>query len=182
MFNFGPLKDKAKEVENWLAKEFSVIRTGRALPSILDSVQVEAYGGRMGVKELATILIEDPRTIRVEPWDKSHSKEIEKAIISSNLGLSVNVDDKGLRIVFPELTSERREQLTKVAKQKLEDARVTLRSLRDKTWEEIQVKEKQGGMGEDEKFRFKDELQKIVDDTNKKLEETLERKINEISN
>lgn len=180
MFNFALFKEKSKDVENWLHKELSVIRTGRAALSILDTVQVEAYGSKMEIKELATVLIEDVRTIRVEPWDKAQAKNIEKAIISSNLGLSVNVDDRGLRIIFPELTSERREQLVKVAKQKLEEARVTLRSLRDKTWEEIQVREKEGGMGEDDKFRFKDELQKLVDLTNKTLEDFLNRKTSEI--
>jgi ribosome recycling factor len=181
MFNFSAFKEKAKEVESWLTLELKVLRTGRAVPAILDSVQVEAYGGKMSIKELATILLEDPRTIRVEPWDKTQGKEIEKAIISSNLGLGVSADNKGLRIVFPELTSERREQLVKVAKQKLEEARMTLRSLRDKTWEEIQAKEKEGGMGEDDKFRLKEELQEFVDETNKKLEELLDRKVEEIT-
>lgn len=181
MFNFSQFKEKTKEIETWLQKEFSVLRTGRAVPAILDSIQVESYGTKMGIKEVAAILLEDPRTIRIEPWDKSQSKNIEKAIITSNLGLSVSVDDKGLRIIFPELTSERREQLAKVAKQKLEEARVSLRSLRDKTWEEIQKKEKEGGMGEDDKFRLKEEMQKLVDDANKKLEELSDRKVSDIN-
>jgi len=180
MFNWNPIKEKARGVEEWLQKEFSQIRTGRAAPAILDSVHVEAYGSRMQLRELATVMIEDPRTIRIEPWDKSQGKEIEKAIVSSNLGLSVNSDDKGLRIIFPELTSERRESLVKIAKQKLEESRISLRGLRDKTWDEIQAKEKEGGMGEDDKFRLKDDLQKIVDETNKKLDEMLEAKTDEI--
>lgn len=180
MYNFTHFKEKAKEVEDWLANELRVLRTGRAAPTILDTVQVDTYGRKMAVKELASILLEDPRTIRVELWDKTQGKAIEKAIISSNLGLSVNTDDRGLRIIFPELTSQRREQLIKIAKQKLEEARVTLRILRDKTWEDIQAKEKQGGMGEDNKFRFKDELQKLVDVTNGNLDRTLERKVTEI--
>ena len=181
MFNFGPTKEKAKGVEEWLQKEFSQIRTGRGTMSILDSVKVESYGTAMAIHTLATLSIQDPRTIRVEPWDKAQMKEIERAVIAANLGLSVNVDDKGLRIIFPELTSERREQLAKLAKQKLEEARISLRALRDKAWDEIQAKEKEGGMGEDDKFRLKDELQKIIDATNKKLDESLERKIIEIS-
>lgn len=181
MFDFSQFKKKIKELEDWLFKEYSVIRTGRALPAILDSVEVSAYGSKMAVRELATVLVEDPRTIRIEPWDKSHGKEIEKAIIISNLGLGISVDDRGLRVIFPALTSERREQLVKIAKQKLEEAKVSLRVLRDKTWEEIQAKEKKGGMGEDEKFRFKDELQKLVDGTNTKLEEIFERKVVEIN-
>lgn len=181
MFNWTIIKEKARGVDEWLQKELSQIRTGRAAPAILDSIHVEAYGSRMQLRELATVMIEDPRTIRIEPWDKSQGKEIEKAIITSNLGLSVNTDDKGLRVIFPELTSERRISLVKIAKQKLEEARISLRSLRDKTWDEIQAKEKEGGMGEDDKFRLKEDLQKIIDETNKKLDEMLERKVDEIT-
>lgn len=181
MFNFSSFKDNIKDVESWLQKELSQVRTGRAAPTILDSIHVEAYGAKLSIKELASILVEDPRTIRIEPYDKSQGKEIEKAIISSNLGLSVNAGENGLRIIFPELTSERREQLAKLVKQKLEEARVSLRSLREKIWEEIQEQEKGGGMGEDEKFKLKDDLQEMVDQVNKKLEEVTERKIEEIN-
>jgi len=180
MFNFSELKEKSEDIERWLVKELSVIRTGRATPTILDFVQVEAYGSKMAVKELANIVVEDVKTVRVEPWDASIGKSIEKAITSSNLGLSVSPFEKGLRVIFPELTAERREQFTKVVKIKLEEARVSLRNLRDKTWKTIEEKEKAGGMGEDDKFRFKDEMQKIVDDSNKKLEELAARKEAEI--
>src|SRR3989344_3035406 len=107
MFNFSELKEKTKDVEEWLHKELSVIRTGRATPSILDFVQVEAYGQRMAIKELANIVVEDAKTVRVEPWDQSVGKGIEKAINNSNLGLSVAPFVKGLRIIFSDLTSER---------------------------------------------------------------------------
>jgi ribosome recycling factor len=180
MFNFNNFKTKAAAVEEWLVKEMSFIRTGRALPSILDAVSVEAYGGRMAVKELASISVEDPRVIRVEPWDKTQTKAIEKGIQSANLGLSVNSDEKGLRVIFPELTSERREQVIKLAKNKLEESRITLRGLRDEVMKEIEAKEKEGGMGEDDKFRFKEELQKMVEALNTKLEEMFERKEKEI--
>ncbi|MFH0804257.1 MAG: ribosome recycling factor [Candidatus Zambryskibacteria bacterium] len=180
MFDFLELKTKSKEIENWLSKELSVIRTGRATPTILDFVQVEAYGSRMTIKELANIVVEDAKTVRVEPWDASVGKSIEKAIDSSNLGLSVAPFEKGLRIIFPELTAERREQFIKVVKAKLEEGRVSLRSLRDKTGKAIDEKEKTGGMGEDEKFRFKEEMQKMIDQSGKKLEELAERKEAEI--
>ncbi len=180
MYSFNELKEGIKGVEEWLTNELSLIRTGRATPVILDSLQVEAYGSRMGIKELANIVVEDARSIRVEPWDATVGKAIEKAIITSNLGLSTAPFEKGVRIIFPELTGERREQLVKVTKQKLEEARVTLRSLRDKTWNDIQAKEKEGGMGEDDKFRLKDEMQKLVDDAGNKLEEVSERKTGEI--
>lgn len=180
MFDFSDLKQKSRDVEAWLAKELSVIRTGRATPAILDHVEVEAYGGKMAVRELANITVEDAKTVRVEPWDASVGKSIEKAITTSNLGLSVAPFEKGLRVIFPELTSERREQFIKVAKQKLEEAKITLRGLRDRTGKVIEEKEKSGGMGEDDKFRFKDEMQKIIDETGKKLEEITERKEAEI--
>jgi len=180
MFNFSELKEKSKEIEKWLTKELSVIRTGKASPAILDFVQVEAYNSRMAIKELANIVVEDAKTVRLEPWDASMGKNIEKAINSSNLGLSVAPFEKGLRIIFPDLTAERREQFIKVAKQKLEEAKVSLRTLRDKTWKAIEDKEKAGGMGEDDKFRLKDEMQKIIDESNKKLEEQTERKEMEI--
>jgi ribosome recycling factor len=180
MFDFSELKQKSKDIENWLIKELSVIRTGKATPVILDFVQVEAYGSKMAIKELANIVVEDAKTVRLEPWDLSVGKSIEKAINSSNLGLSVAPFEKGLRIIFPELTAERREQFIKVAKGQLEEAKVSLRNLRDKIGKTIEEKEKSGGMGEDDKFRLKEEMQKVINDTNKKLEELAEKKEREI--
>lgn len=180
MFDFSELKTKSKDIESWFAKELSVIRTGKASPAILDFVQVEAYGSKMGIKELANIVVEDAKTVRVEPWDLSIGKNIEKAINTSNLGLSVAPFEKGLRIIFPELTAERREQFIKAARQKLEEAKVSLRNLRDKTWKAIEDKERAGGMGEDDKFRLKDDMQKIIDGSGKNLEEMAQRKEAEI--
>lgn len=180
MFDFSELKAKSKDIENWLIKELSIIRTGRATPMILDFVQVEAYGSKMAIKELANITVEDVKTVRLEPWDAGIGKSIEKAISSSNLGLSVASFDRGLRIIFPELTTERREQFIKVAKSKLEESKVSLRTLRDKIWRAIEEKEKTGGMGEDDKFRFKEEMQKIIDESGKKLEEMTAKKEVEI--
>lgn len=180
MFDFSELKNKSKDIENWLSKELSSIRTGRATPAILDFIQVEAYGSKMAIKELANISVEDVKTVRVEPWDMNVGKSIEKAIYSSNLGLSVAPFEKGLRVIFPELTAERREQFVKVAKNQLEEAKISLRALRDKTSKAIEEKEKQGGMGEDDKFRFKEEMQKIVDECGKRLEEMTVKKETEI--
>jgi ribosome recycling factor len=180
MFDFSELKEKSKEVENWLAKELSVIRTGKANSAILDFVQVEAYGSKMSIKELANISVEDAKTVKIEPWDASVGKSIEKAITASNLRLSVAPFERGLRIIFPELTSERREQFIRVVKSKLEEAKVSLRGLRDKISKQIDEKEKAGGMGEDDKFRLKDELQKIIDASGKQLEEMAVKKETDI--
>ncbi len=179
-YDFSPFKRNTKQVEEWLQKEFGSIRTGRATPAILDGVFVESYGTRMPVSQVGSVALEGPRSLRIAPWDSSQIKAIEKAIITSNLGLSVSVDDKGLRVTFPELTTESRVSFVKMAKQKLEEARVALRTEREKVWEDIQAREKQGGMGEDEKFRLKNEMQKLVDETNKKLEALTESKEKEI--
>ena len=179
-YNFTPLKQETKNIEDWLRREFTTIRTGRATPAILDGVRVEAYGADMSIVELANVSVEDARMIRVTPWDMSIVKAIEKGITASDLGLSLAVDDKGIRITFPELTSDRRTSLIKIAKQKLEDARVTLRTERERVIKDIEKQEKEGSISEDEKFRLKAELQKMLDDTNRVLDEIFVKKEKEI--
>lgn len=179
-YNFAPFKQSLTSSEEWLKKEFAQLRTGRATPSILDGVLVESYGTRVPVNQVAGITVEDARSLRVVPWDMSQVKNIEKAITASNLGLSLAIDDKGLRAIFPELTSERRESLKRVAKAKLEEAKVAVRKERDKVWGDIQAKEKAKEIAEDDKFRLKNEMQKIVDDANKRLEEQYLRKEKEM--
>lgn len=180
-YDFSDFDQKGNAAKEWLAKEYRGLRTGRASPSILDSVMVSAYGSMMPLKQVGNISIEDPRTLRVSPWDASLVKDIERGVVGANLGLGTATDANGVRVTFPELTSERREQLVKVAKQKLEEARTTLRVARDETWKDIQEKEKEGGMGEDEKFRLKDELQKKVDAANEAMEKAFEAKEKEMS-
>ncbi len=180
-YNFSELKKEVEKTQEWLKQEYSAIRTGRATPAILDSVLVDSYGSKMPINQLATITTEDAKTIRITPWDVSQVKEIEKAITDSNLGLSVNTDEKGLRATFPDLTSERRDQLIKLAKQKLEEARISLRSARDDVWDDIQEKEKDGDITEDEKFRLKDEMQKNIDEANKELDGAYAKKETEIN-
>jgi ribosome recycling factor len=179
-YNFSTFKQGLKGLEDWLKKELATIRTSRATPAVLDGVFVEAYGAKTPLNQVATITSEDARNLRIIPWDTTLVKATEKAITDSKLGLSVNIDDKGIRVSFPELTTERRDSLVKLSKQKLEDARVSLRLEREKVWEDIQKKEKEGGMGEDEKFRLKAEMQKLVDETNKQFDEALSRKEKEI--
>ncbi len=175
MFNPNELKEKCAGVEKWLQSELSSIRTGRAAPAILDFVQVEAYGQNMSIKELANITMEDAKTIKIEPWDQGVMKAIEKSITTSNLGLSTAPFEKGIRVIFPELTSERREQFIKAAKNKLEEARISLRGLRDKTLKELEEKEKSGSISEDDRFRFKTDVQKVIDDCSSKLSDVAER-------
>ncbi len=181
LYDFKKLKDEVKGVEEWLKKEFLSIRTGMASPALLDGVLVEVYGQKMPINQMASVNIEDARSLRISPWDKGQTKEIEKAILVSDLGVSVTADDKGVRVSFPELTADRRTLLLKTAKSKMEDAKVSLRGIRDVIWNEIQAREKLGGMGEDDKFRLKDEMQKTIDEGNKNLEATLAKKEKEVS-
>ena len=180
MYNFEKFKTDINEVEQWLAKEFSTIRTGMASPALLDGVRVDSYGAIVPLNQVANVGVEDAKTLTVTPWDTSQIKDIEKAITDANLGVSVSVGGTGVRASFPDLTSERRELLIKAAKEKLEQARVSLRAEREKVWEEIQKKEKDGEIGEDEKFRLKDDMQKIVDDGGNKLDELFDKKEEQI--
>ncbi len=169
-YSFDIFTKSVTDTTEWLTREYSGIRTGRATPAILDGISVESYGTKMSIKEVGSVGVEDARTLRVSLWDASQIKNVEKAIQDADLGLSVVSDDKGLRIMFPELSAERRDQLVKLAKSKLEDARVAVRKARDEAMKVIDAKEKEGGMGEDEKFRLKSDLQKKVDDANTSLE------------
>lgn len=170
-YNLNAFKDNVGRVADWLKKEYGGIHTGQANPSVLDSLTVDSYGTRQPIKNVASISLEDPKTLRVMPWDKSQLKEIENSVLTSDLGLSVATDDAGLRIIFPQLTGETREKLVKVLKAKLEDARVSVRKEREIVMKDIEAKEKEGGMSEDEKKSAKTEAQKIVDDANAALED-----------
>lgn len=179
-YNFSAFQLAVSQAEEWLSREYQSVSAGRATPSILDLVQVDSYGSQTAIAHVASISIEDPRTLRVAPWDKSQIKAIEKGINDANLGLSVSSDDAGLRIFFPQLTTERRAQLVKVLKEKLEEARVKVRLARQETIKEIESQKKEGMMPEDDAKRATDELQKMVDATNANLEKHFEKKESEV--
>ncbi len=164
-----------------MKKEYTSIRTGMASPQLLDSVMVESYGQRMPIVQVGSVSIADAKSLVVTPWDATQVKAIEKAITVANLGVSLKTDEKSVRVFFPELTSERRELLMKVAKEKLEQGKITLRTVREEVQKDIDTKEKAGGMSEDEKFRFKADMQKLVDAGNKALEDNFAKKQKEIT-
>ncbi len=179
-YNFSNLKTKLQETERWLSGELSSVRTGRATPMVLDSVKVESYGSEMSIPQVASVTSEDPRTLRITPWDNTLIKAIEKAIVVSNLGLSVSVDDKGLRVAFPALTAESRTQFVKLAKAKVEDAKVAARLERNKTNDDLQSQKKEGMMSEDEVAKAKAELEKIIKEVTDKFTELGDKKETEI--
>jgi ribosome recycling factor len=180
-YDFTKLKAKVKETEEWMRKEYTGIRTGMASPQLLDSVVVESYGQRMPINQVGLVSIADPKSLLVTPWDATQVKAIEKAITVANLGVSLKTDEKSVRVFFPELTSERREMLMKLAKEKLEQGKITLRNVREEVQKDIDTKEKAGGMSEDEKFRFKADMQKQIDAGNKALEDIFTKKQKEIT-
>ncbi|MBV9159412.1 MAG: ribosome recycling factor [Candidatus Kaiserbacteria bacterium] len=180
-FDLKPLDTKLADAREWLAKEYRGLRTGRATPAILDSVQVSAYGSMMPLKQVGNVSVEDARTLRVTAYDAGIVKDIERAITAANLGLGTSSDGSSVRVSFPELTAERREQLVKLAKQKLEEARTSVRLARDESWKEIQEREREGTLTEDDKFMLKDDLQKRVDKANEELEKAFEAKESEMS-
>jgi len=181
MYDFSKLKISVKETEEWLMRELAGVRTGRATPTLLDAVRPEAYETRTPLRELASISVEDARTLRIIPWDMSLLKAIEKGITEADLGVGIATDDQGLRVSFPELTSERRIQLSKIAGDKTEQAKTAMRSSRTDAMKALETAEKAGGMGEDEVKRLKTEIQKIIDAGNDSLAKILKKKEEEIA-
>lgn len=179
-YNFSKAQAQKDTILEWLRGEYRSIQTGRATPQVLDHVYIDLYGAKTPLAHASSINIEDPRTIRVAPWDKSLISVMEKAINDADLGLSVSSDGDGLRVHFPALTTETRQKLTKLLKDRLEDARVKVRVLREETNKDIDAKKKDGEYGEDEQHRYRDDMQKIVDETNAKLEELFEGKEKEV--
>jgi ribosome recycling factor len=176
MFSFSPLKQKIDDTIVWLQNELAGVRTGQASPALLDGVRVEVYGSAMPLNQVASVTIEDPKTLRVSAWDAGNIKALERAIADADLGVSSATDEKGVRVHFPPLTSERRTQLVKIVSGKLEEARITLRHERDRVWNEIQKLAKEGEMSEDEKFRAKEEMEKRIKEGNDALAGGSERK------
>ncbi len=179
-YNFSNFKTELKKIEDFLGKEYSQLNIGRASPMVLDGILVESYGSRVPIKNVASVSIEDPKTLRIAPWDKTQIKGIEKAIVASNLGLSVAVDDTGIRVIFPQQTTETRQALVKVLKEKLEEQRIAVRRERETIQGDIEKMEKEGKMTEDERFRAKEELQKITNEANTNLEKIFEKKEKEV--
>lgn len=180
-FDLKPLDEKLASAKEWLTKEYRALRTGRATPAILDAIQVSAYGSMMPLKQVGNVSIEDARTLRVSAYDAGLLKDIERAIAAANLGLGTNADGSSVRVSFPELTGERRAEMVKFAKAKLEEARTTVRLARDESWKVVQEREREGTLTEDDKFQLKDELQKRVDKANEDLQTLFEAKETEMT-
>lgn len=175
-YDFSSLDKKINETKKWLEAELDKIRTGRATASVLDDVVVDSYGADTPINQLGTINNEGPRTLRIDVYDGSQIEAIEKALQQADLGASIAKIDSSLRLNFPDLTEENRRQAFDKAKAKLEEARVSLRGEREDVWNQIKTQEKEGDIGEDEKFRFKEQLEEKIKKANEKMLKVLEKK------
>jgi ribosome recycling factor len=171
--------DLEKSVEHFIV-EIGKIRTGRANPALVENVMVDYYGSKTPLKQIASITAPESRLLVIQPWDKGALVYIESALRESDMGFNPNNDGQLIRINIPALTEERRKEFVKLLSQKAEDAKISVRSVREEAWREIQDIEKEGKISEDDKFTGKDQLQKVVDEYNKKIEEIREKKEKEI--
>jgi len=174
------VKPEMEKVVIFLEREVSKLRTGRASPSLVEDIVVECFGEKFPLKQLAAISSPEPRQVAIQPWDKSYVEPIQKAISQVGMGLSPVVDKDIIRIFLPTLSEEYRKNLMRLLSEKQEEARKTIRHWREEAWKEVQEKFKEKEIREDDKFRAKEELQKIVDDYHKKIEDLGKRKEKEL--
>jgi ribosome recycling factor len=149
-----------------LRQEITSLRTGRATPALVEDITIEAYGMKQPLKAVASISVLDAKTIAIEPWDKGVVKDIETAINNSHLGINAINDGKVIRLPLPELTSDRRQELIKVLHQKLEQARISIRKVREDARKSIERALSEGLIADDEKFKFQDEIETAVKEYN----------------
>lgn len=176
----NPLRPELEKAISFFSKELSKIRTGFASPSLVEDVVVEVFGQKMPLKQLASITCPEPRQILIHPWDGSAIEAIQKALSQGALNISPVAEKDFIRINLPSLTQELREGLVRLAGEKSEEARRVVRKLREDAWEKIQTAAKKGDLREDDKFKGKDELQKLVDEYNKKIEDLKIKKEKEV--
>jgi ribosome recycling factor len=175
------LKVKGQGVMENLKKALAAVRTTRPSAALVEDIKVNYYNQMMSVKQLGTISIQPPREISIQIWDKEAVALAAKAIESSTLNLSANIDGQTIRIYLPELSQERRDELVKHIKKVTEEHRIQTRHLRDEANKKIQVAFEENELNEDQKFKTKEQVQKEVDELNEETEKALNNKIKEIN-
>jgi len=173
-------EDRMKKTLAVLEEEFATIRVGRANPHVLDRVTVNYYGNAVPISQVGNITVPEARLLQIAPWESNMLKEIEKAIHSSDVGINPTNDGKVIRLVFPELTEERRKQLTKDVKKKGEEAKVAIRNLRREALDAFKKSEKKGDLTEDDVKDLENEIQNLTDKYNTELDKKVESKSKEI--
>lgn len=168
-----------KSIAN-LEDEYGAIRAGRANPRILDRIQIDYYGTMTSLQGVANISVPEARMIQIQPWDSSLIKDIEKAILCSDIGLTPANDGKMIRLVFPELTEERRKDLVKDVKKKGEAAKVAIRNIRRDANDAVKKEAKANEISEDEQKQLEEKIQKLTDKYTKQIDQVIEGKSNEV--
>lgn len=161
-------------------KELSTLRAGRAMPSLLDRVQVDYYNTLTPLNQLATISTPEPRLLVIQPWDKNILGDVEKAILKSDLGLTPNNDGTVIRLSIPQLTEERRKELVKHVRKKAEEGRVAIRNIRREGNDQLKSADKKGDISEDERHLYQDEIQEMTDKRIAEVDSLLAAKEKEI--
>lgn len=171
---------KMQKTIDVVASDFAGVRAGRANAAVLDKITVEYYGTETPIHQVASISTPDARTLVIQPWDGTLLKAVEKALLVSDLGINPQNDGKVIRLVFPQLTEERRKELTKQVKKYGENGKVAIRNIRRDAMESFKKKEKASEITEDDLKQAEKDLQKLTDDSSKKIDELLARKEKEL--
>ena len=178
--DYTSLKEKMEKTISVYNEKLSEVRAGRANPAILNKVKIDYYGTPTPINQVAGISVPEARLIVIQPWDASVLKEIEKAILASDIGINPNNDGKVIRLAFPELNEERRKELAKDVRKMAEDAKVAVRSIRREGMDTVKQEQKDGEMTEDELKQAENEIQKITDKSIEEIDKILETKEKEI--
>lgn len=172
--------DKMSKAVDALRDEYTHVRAGRANPRLLDDITVDYYGQASPLQNIANISIPEARMIQIQPWEATFIKDIEKAILQSDLGITPSNDGKVVRLIFPELTGERRKELVKDVKKKAENAKVSVRNIRRDANDAIKKMEKDSVISEDEQRTLEDEVQELTDRYIKEIDKAVDEKSEEI--
>ena len=179
-FNKNELDQKMNKTISSFKKDLGTLRTGRANPAMLDLIRIDVYGQKMPINQLATVTVPEPRTITIQVWDKNNIKLVDAEIKKSNLGVNPQVDGQILRIRIPQLTEERRKELTKILKNLGEKGKVSVRNIRRESNDNIKKLLKEKKISEDESKNFESEVQKTTDQNIELIEKILTEKEKEI--
>ena len=180
MSDYKEFETKMKKTCEALSTQLATIRAGRANAAVLDQIEVDYYGSPTPIQQVASIATPDPRSLLIQPWDASVLKGIEKAILASDLGINPSNDGKLIRLVFPELTEERRKELVKIVRKKAEESKVAVRAIRREANETIKKDCKDGTITEDDQKRLEEKAQKATDNAIKEIDRIASEKEKEL--
>ena len=178
--DFTNIKEKMEKSINIYNEKLSEVRAGRANPAILNKIKIDYYGTPTPINQVAGVSVPEARLIVIQPWDMSILKEIEKAILASDIGINPNNDGKVIRLAFPELTEERRKDLVKDIKKMAEEAKISIRAIRRDGIEEAKSEQKEGNITEDELKQAENEIQKLTDKSVEEIDKILANKEKEV--